>query len=221
MKELKVSEMFYSLQGEGTRSGQPTIFIRLQGCSVKHACYKSGIRCDTEFESGTTTNAEELLKKAHELKSSNNEARWITWTGGEPADQLDAETLKFFSDEGFCQTIETSGAKFIDGLDYVRLLSISPKVSELVLAKNYSNYFASTLVHPDIEHPKLELRYVRNLSQAIPVASLERFASYLYISPHWEGGYLDARCLDHCIQLCLKNPRWSLSIQQHKIWNVL
>jgi 7-carboxy-7-deazaguanine synthase len=50
--KLKISEIFYSLQGEGARAGTPTIFIRLQGCSAKNACYQSGIKCDTEFESG-------------------------------------------------------------------------------------------------------------------------------------------------------------------------
>ena len=50
--KLKVSEIFYSLQGEGYRTGEASLFVRLQGCSVKNACYKSGIVCDTEFESG-------------------------------------------------------------------------------------------------------------------------------------------------------------------------
>ena len=53
---LKVSEIFYSLQGEGARIGTPTIFIRLQGCKAKHACAKAGIKCDTEFESGKELN---------------------------------------------------------------------------------------------------------------------------------------------------------------------
>ena len=50
--KLKVSEIFYSLQGEGHRTGEASLFVRLQGCSVKHACFKSGVMCDTEFESG-------------------------------------------------------------------------------------------------------------------------------------------------------------------------
>ena len=50
---LNISEIFYSLQGEGLRVGTPTIFIRLQGCKTKHTCFKQGVVCDTEFESGT------------------------------------------------------------------------------------------------------------------------------------------------------------------------
>ena len=47
---LKVSEIFYSLQGEGYRAGEASLFIRLQGCSAKNACYNSGVICDTEFD---------------------------------------------------------------------------------------------------------------------------------------------------------------------------
>ena len=39
-------------EGEGQRAGHPSLFLRLQGCSAKHACYQAGVRCDTEFESG-------------------------------------------------------------------------------------------------------------------------------------------------------------------------
>ena len=82
---LKVSEIFYSLQGEGARSGTPTFFIRLQGCKAKNACYASGIRCDTEFESGS----EWTLDKIHKwMLNENKECKEITWTGGEPLDQL-------------------------------------------------------------------------------------------------------------------------------------
>ena len=48
---LRISEIFYSLQGEGARIGTPTVFIRTSGCRAKNACYALGIKCDTEFES--------------------------------------------------------------------------------------------------------------------------------------------------------------------------
>jgi len=41
--KLNISEIFYSLQGEGLRIGTPTIFIRLQGCKAKHACFKKAL----------------------------------------------------------------------------------------------------------------------------------------------------------------------------------
>ena len=89
--KLKVSEIFYSLQGEGYRTGEASLFIRLQGCSVKHACYKSGVICDTEFESGESINLDDIIKIAKEKGT-----KWITWTGGEPTDQLDSKICDYF-----------------------------------------------------------------------------------------------------------------------------
>ena len=51
-ERLRVTEIFYSLQGEGLRIGTPTVFIRTTGCKAKNACFAAGIKCDTEFESG-------------------------------------------------------------------------------------------------------------------------------------------------------------------------
>jgi len=59
--KLRVTEIFYSLQGEGARSGNPSIFIRLSGCSAKYACLTSGVMCDTEFESGKEMTLAEIL----------------------------------------------------------------------------------------------------------------------------------------------------------------
>ena len=58
--KLNISEIFYSLQGEGARAGTPTIFIRLQGCKAKFACLASGVKCDTEFESGRAWELQEI-----------------------------------------------------------------------------------------------------------------------------------------------------------------
>ena len=88
MKLLSISEIFYSLQGEGARAGTPTIFIRLQGCKAKHACATMGIKCDTEFESGSQWSVKALFDKIQTIAPNCKE---ITWTGGEPTDQLDEE----------------------------------------------------------------------------------------------------------------------------------
>ena len=196
---MKVSEMFYSLQGEGARKGVPTIFIRLSGCSAKHACYASGIRCDTEFESGQDMSVEEILEfcKKHPSKE-------ITWTGGEPADQLTDEIVDRFKDLGFYQAVETSGLKPVPkGIDFV---CVSPKVAEHVVKKNFPNGVS-------------ELRYVRHVGQSIPEPLVEAY--YYWLSPHSDGYEINSENMNHCIQLCLDNPKWRLSVQDHKLWNVL
>ena len=198
---LKVSEIFYSLQGEGARAGTPTVFVRLQGCSAKFACYASGVVCDTEFESGKQYSVAELES---EIRSLSKDCKEITWTGGEPADQLTDEIISHFKNAGYYQAIETSGLKPVpSGIDFV---CVSPKVAEHVVKKNFPNGVT-------------ELRYVRHKGQQIPQPDIA--AQHLWISPHSDGFTINAENLKHCIELCKQNPSWKLSVQQHKIWNIL
>lgn len=198
---LKVSEIFYSLQGEGARVGTPTIFIRLSGCKAKFACAKMGIKCDTEFESGKAFELEDIAKW---IEQNANGCTEITWTGGEPTDQLTEEHIQFFKKLGFFQAIETSGLNPCpDGLDFI---CVSPKVAEHIVAKNFP-----TGVN--------ELRYVRHSGQSIPQPLTT--ANHYWLSPHSHGWDINPQNLQHCIDLCKENPQWKLSIQNHKIWNVL
>lgn len=197
--KLNVSEFFYSLQGEGARAGTPNIFIRLQGCKAKSACASMGIICDTEFESGCEYSVQKLLEEIDKYDCKN-----IIWTGGEPAQQLTELIVSFFKGKGYYQSIETSGLFSLpNGLDYVAL---SPKVAEHIIKKNFPNGVN-------------ELRYVRHEKQSIPQPSIN--ADYLFISPHSDGDQLNIDNLKHCIELVKNNPKWTLSVQMHKIWKVL
>ena len=198
---LRVSEIFYSLQGEGARIGTPTVFIRLQGCKAKNACYALGIKCDTEFESGKEMSLNELDKW---LLENAPQCKEITWTGGEPLDQLTDEITLHFKNQGYYQAIETSGLHpAVENLDFI---CVSPKVAEHVIAKNFPNG-----VH--------ELRYVRHKGQDIPKPAIT--ANHYWVSPHSDGFTINSENLKHCIELCLKDGRFKLSIQNHKLWNIL
>lgn len=197
--KLKVSEIFYSLQGEGARAGTPTIFIRLSGCKAKNACFSLGIKCDTEFESGNEMELWEILQWCNITGCKE-----ITWTGGEPLDQLTEEIVLYFKENGYFQAIETSGLHPAPkGIDFI---CVSPKVAEHVIKKNF----------PD---GVTELRYVRHKGQAIPEPSVK--AEHYWLSPHSDGWSINGENLAHCVKLCQENPKWKLSIQQHKIWNIL
>lgn len=233
MNTLKVSEIFYSLQGEGARAGEASIFIRLQGCSAKHACTRSGVACDTEFESGKEMTLTEVLLAAAEamgratqgegVRDVPSQGLWIIWTGGEPLDQLTPEVVYELSKLGYKQAIETSGIKKLDPeiAKFLDHIVVSPKVAEHILMKNFdhltikgtSDAFVDS-IHVD------ELRYVRHAGQpGLPQPSLK--AKYYYLSPHSDGGEINKENMAHCIKLCLENPQWRLSVQQHKLWRVL
>lgn len=199
--KLSISEIFYSLQGEGARIGTPTVFIRLKGCKAKNACYQLGIKCDTEFESGKDYSLEDI---DNWIKLNANDCKEITWTGGEPLDQLNEEMIMWFKEKGYYQAIETSGLHPApNGLDFI---CVSPKVAEHVIKKNF----------PD---GVTELRYVRHKGQTVPEPSVK--ANHYWISPHSDGFTINTENLKHCIELCKENPKWKLSIQSHKLWNIL
>ena len=201
MQSLNVNEIFYSLQGEGARAGEPSLFIRLQGCSAKHACCKSGIVCDTEFESGYEMSIDKIMRVVNKCK-----AKWITWTGGEPTDQLTPEIIKYFKDLGYKQSVECSGIKQPPEMDWVVL---SPKIAEHAILKKWKERNG---YHCD------ELRWVRNSGQAAPETKIK--AKSYCISPHFDGLNPNNDNVKHCINLCLENPEWSLSVQQHKLWKI-
>jgi len=195
---MKISEIFYSIQGEGNRVGSANIFIRTQGCKAKNACYQMGIKCDTEFESGREYSIEELYNEIKQYNCKN-----IIWTGGEPAQQLTDEIIEYFKNKGFYQCIETSGLFPVSELlDYI---VVSPKVAEHVIKKNFNRVN--------------ELRYVRHKGQEIPSPSIE--ADNYFISPHSDGFTLNFENMKHCLNLVKANPKWRISIQMHKIYSVL
>lgn len=197
---LHVNELFYSVQGEGARAGEPSIFVRLAGCSAWAACAQSGVACDTEFASWRSYTVDELLAAVRALTSS---CRWIVWTGGEPTDQLTAEIVAAFTAAGYYQAIETSGVRPVPaGLDWV---TVSPKVAEHILARHF----------PQGVH---ELKYVRHAGQGVPVPSIA--AQYMYLMPHSDGGHLNRENIEACVALCLAHPQFRLCVQQHKVWRV-
>jgi len=117
-----INEIFYSLQGEGSLAGKPSVFIRLPGCGL-HCKW-----CDTKYAwdptAGDDYDIEDIIS---ELLSQH--CRHLIITGGEPMTNPDlAELLNLFAKENFHITIETSGIEFIPNLS-CSLMSISPKLS--------------------------------------------------------------------------------------------
>jgi len=204
-RRYAVNEMFFSLQGEGARSGTPNVFVRFSGCNMRcdlKAGKRSpgGFACDTEFESGRPMTGGQIVTQA--LKLAPKGAVGVIFTGGEPGLQLDRPLVDALRRKGFGPLcIETNGT--IDlaplGLDWI---SLSPKVAEhAVKVKECS-----------------EIRYVRGLGQGIPRPSAK--ARWRFISPAFAGDHLDRETLRWCVNLVKANPGWALSVQQHKSWGI-
>ena len=130
---LKINEIFFSIQGETTKAGLPTIFIRLTGCPLR--C----IYCDTEyaFHDGKKMTMAEIMKKISLYKS-----RQVTVTGGEPLAQKNCRPLlKILCDAGYDISLETSGAMDIQDIDnrVARIVDIKTPASGEVDKNLYDN----------------------------------------------------------------------------------
>lgn len=106
---LRVHEIFHSLQGESSRVGLPTVFVRLTGCPMR--C----VYCDTAyaFTGGQSMEIEDIMQQV-----AGHGARYVTVTGGEPLAQKACLTLlKRLCDAGYEVSLETGGAIDTSGVD--------------------------------------------------------------------------------------------------------
>ncbi len=130
---LRINEIFYSLQGETTRVGLPTVFIRLTGCPLR-CTY-----CDTTyaFDGGTTLTLAEILQQVAACG-----AHYVTVTGGEPLAQKNCLPLLIaLCDAGYSVSLETGGALDIDKVDarVSRILDIKTPGSGEVEKNRWQN----------------------------------------------------------------------------------
>lgn len=106
---LKIHEIFHSIQGESSRIGLPTTFVRLTGCPMR--C----VYCDTAyaFNGGSNMRLDDIMLKVAELG-----APYVTVTGGEPLAQKACHgLLTALCDAGYSVSLETGGAMDIGEVD--------------------------------------------------------------------------------------------------------
>ena len=106
---LRITEIFFSLQGETSRTGLPTVFIRLTGCPLRCGY------CDTAyaFHGGSTMTIAAVLDAMADYRT-----RFVTVTGGEPLAQKSCHTLlAALCERGYSVSLETSGAIDVSAVD--------------------------------------------------------------------------------------------------------
>ncbi len=143
-KQLRISEIFYSLQGETSRTGLPTVFVRLTGCPLR-CTY-----CDTThaFSGGKSMTLAAILAEV-----ATHHARYVTVTGGEPLAQKDCPVLlSALCDAGYEVSLETGGALDVSGVD-VRVMKVldikAPASGEA--EKNLWSNLAALNAHDEIK----------------------------------------------------------------------
>jgi 7-carboxy-7-deazaguanine synthase (Cx14CxxC type) len=209
-----VREIFYTLQGEGARTGRPAVFCRFSGCNLWTGREDDRADavcrfCDTEFvgvgpDGGKFATAADLAAAVSAAWPSqgvrpSSAAPYVVCTGGEPLLQLDRAAIDAFHDAGFEVAVETNGTCLPpDGIDWI---TVSPKA-----------HAETVLRHGD------ELKLVFPQEGAPP----ERYADwdfrFFYLQP-MDGADLEANTRA-ALEYCLRHPQWRLSLQTHKLLGI-
>lgn len=131
--EIRINEIFYSLQGESSRVGLPTVFVRLTGCPLRCGY------CDTAyaFHEGKTRQIDDVLSEV-----ASYDARHVCVTGGEPLAQKTCLTLLTkLCDTGYSVSLETSGALDVSAVDarVSRIVDIKTPGSGEVARNHWAN----------------------------------------------------------------------------------
>ena len=130
---LRITEIFFSLQGESTLVGYPTVFVRLTGCPLRCGY------CDTAyaFQGGEWMSLDAILEQV-----SGYRTRYVTVTGGEPLAQKNClPLLQGLCDAGYQVSLETSGALDISATDprVIRIVDLKTPGSGEVERNLYEN----------------------------------------------------------------------------------
>ena len=143
---LKIFEIFHSLQGETSRIGLPTVFVRLTGCPMR-CTY-----CDTAyaFSGGGNMEIADIMQKVAEF-----DTRYVTVTGGEPLAQKECYTLlKTLCDAGYSVSLETGGA--------IDIAPVDARVSVILDIKTPTSNEDKNMLWGNVSYirPKDEIKFV-------------------------------------------------------------
>jgi 7-carboxy-7-deazaguanine synthase (Cx14CxxC type) len=206
-----VKEIFYTLQGEGMNAGRAAVFCRFAGCNLwsgREADRLDAVCrfCDTDFVGidgpggGRFASAGELVAAIDEAWGEDTGGRkFVVCTGGEPLLQLDASLIAALHDKGFEVAVETNGTQPAPpGIDWI---CVSPKAGS-----------ALVLDHGD------EIKIVIP-QEGLDPRRLETLAFRHFLVQPMDGPERE-RNTELAVRFCLKNPRWRLSLQTHKVLGI-
>lgn len=204
----RVKEIYYTLQGEGARSGRAAVLLRFAGCNLWNGLERDRTRavcrfCDTDFVGtdgamgGKYPDAEQLARAARQCWPEGEPARpYVVCTGGEPLLQLDAPLTSALKAAGFEIAIETNGTIAAPpGIDWI---CVSPKADAKLAICSGDEL---KLVFPQAEAPP----------ERFAQLDFRHFFLQPMDSPEREENMRAAA------DYCLAHPQWRLSVQLHKV----
>ncbi len=206
-----VKEVFYTLQGEGQQAGRPAVFCRFAGCNLwtGREADRSNATCqfcDTEFVGtdgtggGKFETAEALAAHVASFWPPGGAGRpFVVCTGGEPLLQLDAPLIDALHARGFEVAVESNGTVAAPpGIDW---LCISPKAGAPLVQRS-GDELKVVVPQPALDMAELE---------ALPFR-------HHRVQPM--DGLLAKQNTEWAVQWCLAHPRWTLSLQTHKLLGI-
>ena len=204
----QVKEIYYTLQGEGARSGRACVFLRFAGCNLWSGLECDRARavckfCDTDFVGtdgsggGKFSSAGALALAVAEQWPAGSEAQpYVVCTGGEPLLQMDDALVASLHAQGFEIGIETNGTLLPPrGIEWI---CVSPKANaELELTTGQ------------------ELKLVYPQDGAPPERYADLLFDHFFLQP-MDGPAREANTRA-ATDYCLAHPQWRLSLQTHKL----
>jgi 7-carboxy-7-deazaguanine synthase len=218
MIQYKINELFETIQGEGSFTGQPSIFIRLQGCPV--ACSWCDTKHTWEIELGDKVSQNTMLTKKQEtsqwaamtvediqllVKEKSFQAKHIVITGGEPC-MVDLKPLcDALELQGYSCQVETSGTFEISVSDKC-WVTVSPKIN---MRGGYPILNSAMIRANEIKHPVATEQHVNDLKELLAAHDIKK--TPIYLQPISQK----TRATELAIETCIAN-NWRLSVQVHK-----
>ena len=212
MKTYSVKEAYVTLQGEGAQTGRAAVFLRFAGCNLWSGLERDRAAaictfCDTDFVGTDGENGGKFIGSdalAQHVKAVWNAAApsggkpYVICTGGEPLLQLDAGAIAALHALGFEVGAETNGTLAApEGLDWI---CVSPKANAAL---------------KQITGNELKLVFPQYEPEAQPSQFESLQFQHFFLQPKDDTAH--AQNIAATAAYCMKNPKWRLSLQTHKL----
>lgn len=202
-----VSDIFFSLQGEGHFVGYPMVFVRLAGCSVRE-CHLRKVCDEAPWKMKERLETKEIVERVRTI----SQAGIVCITGGEPTDHDLLPLISALRDAGYRIHLETSGVRSVEGFP-LEWLTVSPKVFRPGGLVQRTGHTLKIVVLPEWGDGAWDVvnacdagtnffhRYLQPLTLAGRSANLPQVVNML-LGPRNVGA------------------RWAISSQSHRVWGL-